>query len=84
MVTRRLIFTKLVFLVLAVEENKSTIYEIDPQILSRRRTFSIDWSLNGNDVLNPKKEHLEGTIFDENFIIYIADDSGNTALILQE
>lgn len=35
-------------LLYVVEENKSKIYEIDPQKLKVRRTFSINWDMNGS------------------------------------
>jgi len=50
-------------LLYAVEENNSKIYEIDPVTFEKRRKFSIDWTLNGVEVLNPKKEHMEGITF---------------------
>lgn len=50
-------------LLYAVEENNSKIYEINPVNFDKRRKFSIDWTLNGAEVLNPKKEHMEGITF---------------------
>jgi len=70
-------------LLYAVEENHSRIYEIDPLTFSVRRKFDIDWTLNGAEVLNPKKEHLEGVTFiadsthEQGGLFYVVNRSNN-------
>jgi uncharacterized protein YjiK len=68
-------------LLYVVEENKGKIYEIDPYQLKVRRSFSINWDLDGEQVLNPDKEHIEGITFvpdsthEQGGLFYIANRS---------